>query len=291
MRYILYILLFISSASFGQRLPMPIGTGRCTAGSISGTLTCSVTATSQLSTSGSGGTWSSSTTTVATIGTAGLVTGVAAGTTTISYTVSTNCYATTVFTVTGASVTYATWSPTNKSSAVTLSGGNLVATGSGSYGMCIATVGKTVAGGGKWYFEITYTARGAVSESSGLSTQVPNSSDATTTVGRVAQSFGNRPDAGNWNYSYNTGGGWNTVGLGSFPIVTGTTVGYAVDMAAGTCNVTIAGSAAYTWTGISAGVTWYPAMVSNTGSNIFTANFGASAFVYTVPSGYNAGWY
>ena len=69
---------------------------------ISGTLTVATSATTQLTDATAGGTWSSSTTTVATIGTAGLVTGVATGTSTISYTLSTGCMATAVVTVTTA---------------------------------------------------------------------------------------------------------------------------------------------------------------------------------------------
>ncbi len=55
---------------------------------ITGTLTVCVGATTTLSDSMSGGTWSSSNTSVATVGSTGIVTGVAAGTSTISYTVS-----------------------------------------------------------------------------------------------------------------------------------------------------------------------------------------------------------
>ncbi len=54
-------------------------------GSISGTTTVCPGATTSLSTSAGGGTWSSSSTGVATVGTSGVVTGVAVGTSTISY--------------------------------------------------------------------------------------------------------------------------------------------------------------------------------------------------------------
>ena len=58
------------------------------ANAISGTTLLCAGTTTQLTNATSGGTWQSSTTSVATIGTDGTVTGVAAGTTTISYTVS-----------------------------------------------------------------------------------------------------------------------------------------------------------------------------------------------------------
>lgn len=65
---------------------------------ISGTLSACAAATSQLSDATAGGVWSSVTTTVATVGTAGLVTAVAAGTSTISYTIG-SCFAVNTFTV------------------------------------------------------------------------------------------------------------------------------------------------------------------------------------------------
>jgi len=68
---------------------------------ISGTLTCSVTATSALTDATTGGTWSSSNTAKATIGSSdGIVTGVATGTTIITYTAPTGCIKTATFTVT-----------------------------------------------------------------------------------------------------------------------------------------------------------------------------------------------
>ncbi|MBX2906616.1 MAG: Ig-like domain-containing protein [Taibaiella sp.] len=70
--------------------------------SITGTGTVCVGATTTLSDLTSGGAWSSSNTSVATIGTSGVVTGVAAGTSNITYTVTNSCgttYATTVVTV------------------------------------------------------------------------------------------------------------------------------------------------------------------------------------------------
>lgn len=67
---------------------------------ISGTLSVSSGSTTQLTDATAGGTWASASTSIATVGTAGLVTGVSAGTSTISYTLSTGCYATAVVTVT-----------------------------------------------------------------------------------------------------------------------------------------------------------------------------------------------
>ena len=75
------------------------------AGTISGTTTVAVGATTTLSDGVSGGTWSSSSTSIATVGATGIVTGVATGTVTITYSV-TACggtdYTTTTVTVTAA---------------------------------------------------------------------------------------------------------------------------------------------------------------------------------------------
>ncbi|MES2703172.1 MAG: Ig-like domain-containing protein [Bacteroidota bacterium] len=67
--------------------------------SIAGTLSVCTPATSTLSNSLSGGTWSSSNTGVATITSAGVVSGVASGTARITYTRGTGCFATTVVSV------------------------------------------------------------------------------------------------------------------------------------------------------------------------------------------------
>ena len=75
------------------------------AGTINGASSVCPTSSITLSDVAGGGVWSSTSTTIATIGTGGLVTGVAAGTTTISYTVTNGCgtaAATTVMTVNAA---------------------------------------------------------------------------------------------------------------------------------------------------------------------------------------------
>ncbi|MES2703898.1 MAG: Ig-like domain-containing protein [Bacteroidota bacterium] len=66
---------------------------------ITGTATVCAGSTTALANATGGGTWTSTNTSVATINTSGVVTGVAAGTTTISYTISTGCARTMVVTV------------------------------------------------------------------------------------------------------------------------------------------------------------------------------------------------
>lgn len=66
-------------------------TGGVSAGTISGSSTVCVGASTTLSDTTTGGTWSSSNTSIATIGSTGIVTGISSGTVTISYTVSNSC--------------------------------------------------------------------------------------------------------------------------------------------------------------------------------------------------------
>lgn len=102
MNHFIYILLLLLPlSSNGQQwsmwpCPTPLP--------ITGTLSVTTGNTTQLTSATTGGTWSSSTTTVATIGTAGLVTGVAAGTSTISYTNYCGLAATATVTVTSSFV-------------------------------------------------------------------------------------------------------------------------------------------------------------------------------------------
>jgi trimeric autotransporter adhesin len=71
---------------------------------IGGTTTVCVGLTTTLTDAGTGGSWTSSNTSIATIGmTSGIVTGIAAGTVTVSYSMPGGCIATTVVTVTGSS--------------------------------------------------------------------------------------------------------------------------------------------------------------------------------------------
>lgn len=92
--------LFTFCTSNGQNFYALLGTKCSPPSAITGTLTVASSSTTQLSNTTPGGTWTSTTTTIATVGTAGLVTGVSAGTSTISYCVTGGCCASVVVTVT-----------------------------------------------------------------------------------------------------------------------------------------------------------------------------------------------
>lgn len=193
-------------------------------------------------------------------------------------------------------VAYATWDAATVT-AVTLSGGNLVATNTGTtsadQGARVASAsGKT---SGKYYFELTFTTMlGGVNIGAGIGTTAStytnlgnsattgviqyqvgsiyaNGSSAGITFGglssgtiiEVAADLDNRriwfrPHGGNWNNnaSYNP-----ATNVGGITIPAGTMAPVCV----------------------------FGGSVGASG-NKFTANFGASAFSGTVPSGFTSGW-
>ncbi len=98
--------------------------------------------TANLSSTTGGGTWTSSHTGVATIGTSGIVTGVAAGTTTISYSLSGGCSSSVIFTVNAAPTAITGTASVNVGSTTTLSSTTSGGTWSSSL-TAIATVGSS----------------------------------------------------------------------------------------------------------------------------------------------------
>jgi hypothetical protein len=188
---------------------------------------------------------------------------------------------------------FSTWNPSDKTSAITLSGGNLTAsaTAGGNQGVR-STRGQL---GGKFYFEAlcsNTTAQnigpGVVNPTVALSTftgnvvggaAIINSSGAIFVNGSNVGSVGSavsagqtlcfavdlvnyrlwaRINAGNWNNSGTANPATNTGGLDISAVFSSSVACHAVF---GTTN----------------------------GSNACTANFGASSFAYTVPSGFSAG--
>lgn len=179
--------------------------------------------------------------------------------------------------------TYATWNPSDKSANVTLSNGNLTASGSnGSGGAVRANQGKS---SGKWYWEITQNAA--------ILGQVVGVGNATMDL---AQQVGITTDG--WSYYGQDGKKYNGAGGVAYgnTFVAGTIISYALDMDNGKLWFAKAGTwqnsgdpAAGTnaaFTGLTG--TLYPAWSQANGSS-GDANFGASAFTYTVPTGFNAG--
>lgn len=175
-------------------------------------------------------------------------------------------------------MTYATWNPTDKAASVTLSGGNLVmATASGDpISGCRATTGKS---SGKWFWEVTITALSNVDGYAFVGVET-SSADINSYPG---------VDSDGW--------GWYAQGqqrvhaagffLYGAPAVVGDVLGFALDMGAGELTCYLNGvSQGLAFSGIAG--TIYPA--AGTTDSTLTANFGASAFAYSVPSGFTAGF-
>lgn len=182
---------------------------------------------------------------------------------------------------------YATWSTTNKSNNITISGGGLKYTcNTTNFGMGIATIGKN---SGKWYWEITVNTKVGASETIGMCSFIPIPSNAQFPGTTGTTSFAVRLASGSQCVRYNS----SFSGAGcSGGYTVGDVIGMAFDADAGTCGIYKNGVLQYTFTSMTTGVTWYPASISNgTTNDACTANFGASAFAYSVPSGYNPGLY
>jgi hypothetical protein len=165
------------------------------------------------------------------------------------------------------------------------------------------TIGKST---GKWYWEITATAGNGSTDSGGLGIMASTEPNYTSWIGSSASglSFGYGSCCSQqWWYN------WPGVTVGAAPPTTaainaGIVYMFAIDMDNGRFWVGQNG----TWynggnpstatspnvTGIAGtvypGVTLYGSRITATPA-AFTANFGASAFVYSVPTGFNGGFY
>lgn len=174
---------------------------------------------------------------------------------------------------------YATWSTTNKSSNIVISGSNLVYTTVG-FGIGIATIGKST---GKWYWEVLLNSKSGSIETCGMVNFVPNSSNAQQ-LGPSAGQIGYR--ASPWAVTF----AGAHLGTATTAQAAGQIISFAFDADAGTLKTYLNGSPVYTVTGIPAG-TWYPACAGDNASAAGTANFGSSTFTYYVSSGAQAGGY
>ena len=198
-----------------------------------------------------------------------------------------------------ASVTYATWDPNTVAAQVTLSGGNLVTTNTGTTGTNQGACGVNAFGQttGKYYFESTLTAFlgggnngiGAGIVTTPYTSIGPNGTGGTMMYGGSGNIYSNGANSG------------FTLGARS----TGNVIGVAIDLDNRKAWYRVAPSG--NWDG---NATHNP--VTNTGgvaipagtiipfctfggiggvsNNVITANFGASSFTGAVPSVFTAGW-
>lgn len=176
----------------------------------------------------------------------------------------------------GGGPTYATWNPADKNTNVTLSNGDLTAYKSDSYGGVRSTVAVST---GKWYWEVlidsgagNYPMVGVCPLSLGINTDGMKSS----------QSFMYCMTNG-----YKVNSSWPGSAYGA-TCVNGDRIGVALDMTAGTITFYKNGvSQGVAFSGVTG--TLCAVVSSGSGPIQETANFGASAFNYSVPSGFNAG--
>lgn len=170
---------------------------------------------------------------------------------------------------------YATWNPSDKSSNITLSNGNLTCDMSANLsGSVRATLGKS---SGKWYWECTPTHTsnwiGIANSSASLTDEFAASTD-----GWAYRNTGVKSKNGDTAY----GASYTTSDV----------IGIALDMDGGTITFyKNNASQGVAFTGLTG--TMYPAWGIHTSTNLkgVIANFGATALTYTPPAGYNAGVY
>lgn len=178
----------------------------------------------------------------------------------------------------GGSPSTTVFDTSHKGTGVVLSNGNLTAVLPAGQHLVLANVGKSA---GKWYWEVHWDSTAGEIEV-GVATQ---NVTLDSNIGNTANGWGYDSSASKAHSASFPGYG--------LTYTVGDTIGVALDMDTGTLTFYKNGSSqgvAYS-TGLT-GLTLYPAASNNNaGAATVTANFGASAFVGTVPNGYTAGIY
>lgn len=176
---------------------------------------------------------------------------------------------------------YATWDPTSVRN-MTLSNGNLTTVSTaGSTCNVRSTIGKSY---GKWYWEVnvdaatTYHIIGV--QSSAVATTTTDFYAATTAYSYIAT--GNKLNA--------TLNPWTGAAYGATWQTVNDKIGVALDMDAGTITFYKNGATqGVAYSGLTG--TFYAGTGEGSGGVAMTTNFGATAFTYAAPSGYNSGLY
>ena len=178
-------------------------------------------------------------------------------------------------------VTPTTWNPLDKGSSCVLSAGNLIAAAT-STGSVRSVFG---ASSGKWYWEITNdSAAGQQFTLLGVGKSTESVSGTNVYPGTGADGYAwFAYDGKKYNNGTDTsyGASWSDAGV---------VIGVALDMDAGTVEFYRNGVAQGTaFTGLSG--TFFAMFGGGAGSaSVGTANFGATAFSYTPPTGFYAGF-
>lgn len=177
-------------------------------------------------------------------------------------------------------IVYSTWSPTDKSAGITLSNGNLTySTTSAIWEQVRSTIGVST---GKWYWENTITAIGS-GQFVGIGTISTN----------ITSGIYVGTDATSYSYFASTGQKVNNNTFTAYGATwtTGDIIGVALDMDGGTITLYKNNTSQGTmFTGLTGSIYPIDSIIGGTGPTT-TTNFGATAFSYTPPTGYNAGLY
>lgn len=173
---------------------------------------------------------------------------------------------------------YTNWNPSDKASNCTLSGGNLSASfTTTSSGLVRSAIGKS---SGKWYWEVTLTAGfggvGITTSAAGVGTNLSSGAASYSYFNNVAQKFNN-----------GTG-----VAYGGTAYAAVAVIGVMLNMTDGEISFIKGGTnQGVAYTGLSGTFFAAVGLAGISAPNSWTANFGASAFSNSVPSGFNAGLY
>ena len=174
-------------------------------------------------------------------------------------------------------IAYTTWNPADIGSGLSLSNGNLTVTSSG-VGLTRTAISKS---SGKWYWE--------VSADSVTTNMVIGVADGSANVGDYT---GSNPDG--WGLYGNHGvlhdGALIDSGAGFAAYVQGDIIGCALDMDAQTIQFYKNGAIEGTLI-TDLGTNMFPSVGAGDQGVQVTANFGATTFSYTPPTGFNAGVY
>jgi hypothetical protein len=170
-----------------------------------------------------------------------------------------------------------TWDNANRSGSVTLSAGNLTASGGGT-GIVLATVGKS---SGKWYWEIVINSfSNWAATGVGTAAVIGTGGDLYSTANGYAYATFSTSN------SYKaTNNGFTAFGA---PFGVASVIGLALDMGAGTLAFYLNGALQGTaFTGLTG--TIYPADGSQSGNAWnHSAHFATASFVYSPPAGFIA---
>ena len=178
----------------------------------------------------------------------------------------------------GAGRKYATWNPADKDSSITLYAGNLIASVTTALSTVRSTIGKS---SGKWYWECAFN------EAGGTNYLLPGIANSSAVLANYLGSDSNGLAYYAFNGNKYTNGSASSYGL---TYAAGDTVGVALNMDAGQITFYKNGSSQGVAFTSLAGI-YFAAVGGGSAAVDYTANFGASAFAYTPPAGFNAGLY